>query len=119
MADAELEVKKQAGVTVVVLGEEYDNLDEPTLNAAAEELLEIARTANPPRIVIDMHRTKFFGSSFLGTLFRMWRRLTTRQGKMAVCGATGVCAEVLNVTQVERLWNLYDSRDAAVEAINS
>lgn len=117
MSESDLEILKQDGVTVIVLGEQYDNLDEPALQAAATELLEIAQAADPPLIVVDMGRTKFFGSAFLGTLFRVWRRLTTRSGKLCVCGATGPCADVLQVTQVDRLWNLFETREAAVESL--
>ncbi len=117
MSQSDLEILKTNGVTVIVLGEQYDNLDEPALAAAATEMLEIAQSANPPLIVIDMTRTKFFGSAFLGTLFRVWRRLTARDGKLSVCAATGPCADVLEVTQVDRLWDLFDTRDAAVESL--
>lgn len=117
MAKSDLEILKLDGVTVVVLGEQYDNLDEPALEAAACELLEVAKAADPPLIVIDMGRTKFFGSAFLGTLFRVWRRLTARKGKLCVCSATGPCAEVLEVTQVDRLWNLFKTREEAVESL--
>lgn len=114
MAVSDLEVIDQDGVTVVVLGEEYDNLEEMTLEQASTHLLEIARAAEPPLLVIDMSRTRFFGSAFLGTLFRVWRRLTTRNGRMTVCGAGGVVAEVLDVTQASRLWTLHPTRDAAI-----
>ncbi|MBL6704839.1 MAG: STAS domain-containing protein [Planctomycetaceae bacterium] len=119
MSQSALETQEYDGVTVIILGEQYDNLDEPALLAAADELLEIARTADPPQIVVDMGRTKFFGSAFLGTLFRVWRRLTSRGGKMCVCSATGPCAEVLEVTQVNRLWDLHETREAAVESMKS
>lgn len=119
MSQSDLEVLNDNGVTVIVLGEQYDNLDEPALEAAASDLLEIAQSADPPLIVIDMSRTKFFGSAFLGTLFRVWRRLTTRNGKFCVSGAMGPCADVLSVTQVDRLWNLFDTREAAVESLKS
>ncbi len=119
MSQSDLEILKQNGVTVVVLGEQYDNLDEPALQAAAAQLLETAQTADPPLIVIDMGQTKFFGSAFLGTLFRVWRRLTTREGNLCVCNASGPCADVLQVTQVDRLWNLFETREAAVESLNS
>lgn len=118
-SDSDLEVLKSGEVTIIVLGEQYDNLDEPALEAAADELLEIAKSADPPMIVVDMGRTKFFGSAFLGTLFRVWRRLTTRGGKLSVCGATGPCADVLEVTQVDRLWNLFKTREEAVESLKS
>jgi anti-sigma B factor antagonist len=119
MSQSDLEILKNDGVTVIVLGEQYDNLDEPALEAAAAELLEIAQSADPPMIVVDMGRTKLFGSAFLGTLFRVWRRLTANGGNLSVCCATGPCAEVLAVTQVDRLWNLFDTRDAAVESLKS
>ena len=119
MSQSDLEILKSDGVTVIVLGEQYDNLDEPALEAAAAELLGFAQSADPPLIVVDMEQTKFFGSAFLGTLFRVWRRLTTRNGKMCVCNAQGLCAEVLEVTQVDRLWNLFDTREAAVESLKS
>ena len=119
MSQSDLEIVKQDGVTVIILGEQYDNLDEPSLRASAEELLEVAQTADPPLIVVDMGRTKFFGSAFLGTLFRLWRRLTSRGGKMCVCSATGPCAEVLEITQVDRLWDLHEMREAAVESLKS
>lgn len=115
MAASDLEIIEQDGVTVVVLGAEYDNLEEMTLERASEHLLEIAQSAEPPLILIDMGRTKFFGSAFLGSLFRVWRRLTTRGGKMAVCGASGVVAEVLDVTQASRLWALHETREAAIQ----
>ncbi|MBI1311215.1 STAS domain-containing protein [bacterium] len=112
---SDLEVIDQDGVTVVVLGAEYDNLEESVLERASTHLLDIAKTAEPPLIVIDMGRTRFFGSAFLGTLFRVWRRLTARNGKMAVCCASGVVAEVLDVTQVSRLWAMHGTRAAAVQ----
>jgi anti-anti-sigma factor len=114
MASSDLEVIEQDGVTVVVLGEEYDNLEEMVLERASKHLLEIAKSAEPPLILIDMTKTKFFGSAFLGTLFRVWRRLSARNGKMAVCCATGVVAEVLEVTQANRLWAQHDTREAAI-----
>lgn len=117
MSKSDLEISERDGVTVIVLGEQYDNLDEPSLLAAADELLEVAKTVDPPLIVIDMARTKFFGSAFLGTLFRVWRRLTARHGKLCVCSATGPCADVLEVTQVNRLWDLFESQDEAVESL--
>jgi len=117
MASSDLEVIKQDGVSVVVLGEEYDNLEEMALERASTDLLEIAKSAEPPLVLIDMTKTKFFGSAFLGTLFRVWRRLSARNGKMAVCCAAGVVAEVLEVTQANRLWAQHDTREAAITGL--
>lgn len=119
MADSDLQIETHAGVTIAVLGEAYENLNEPVLLAASKHLLDLAQTIEPPVLLIDLSRTKFFGSSFLGTLFRTWRRLSSRGGRMAMCSPTEVCGEVLRVTQVDRLWTIYGERNDAVAALRS
>mgnify|MGYP003351950993 CR=1 FL=1 len=74
---SKVEFLAEDGMQVAVLGQEYDNLDAPAIETAAKQLLELAQSADPPLVVVDMQNTKFFGSAFLGVLFRMWRRLTT------------------------------------------
>lgn len=105
------------GVHVAVLGAEYDNLDTPSIEAAAKQLLDLAQNAEPPLVAIDMSATRFFGSAFLGVLFRMWRRLIARGGRLVTCNASGICAQVLSVTQVDKLWPLCTSRGAAIRSL--
>ena len=119
MAKSDIEVLTRDGVTIAMLGAEYDNLEPAALEAASEHLLELAQEIDPPLLVIDMTRTEFFGSSFLGSLFRVWRRLATRGGKMSSCCAKDVVGEVLTVTQVEKLWSVHPDQDAAVAAVKS
>jgi anti-sigma B factor antagonist len=119
MVQSDIDVLEQDSVTVVVLGSEYDNLDEAQLEATSIRLLEIARDAKPALMLIDMSRTQFFGSAFLGTLFRVWNRLKARSGKLAISHASGICAEVLRVTHVHMLWELFDSNDEAVQKLLS
>ena len=112
-----LKITTEAGVIIALLGDEYDNLDIAELEAVSSVLLELAQSATPPQIVINMQHTKFFGSAFLGILFRLWRRISSRGGKMACCNATEVCAQVLEVTQVGKLWALCPSQEAAIAAV--
>lgn len=107
------------GVHIAVLGEEYDNLDTPSIDAAAKQLLELSQTATPPLVVVDMAATKFFGSAFLGILFRMWRRLNTRGGRLITCNASGICDQVLGVTQVDKLWPRVNSRAEAIQSLKA
>lgn len=117
MVQSDIDILDQDGVTVIVLGSEYDNLNEAQLEVTSARLLDIARDAKPALMLIDMSRTKFFGSAFLGTLFRVWNRLKARQGKLAISHATGICSEVLHVTHVHMLWQIFDSNDEAVQAL--
>jgi anti-anti-sigma factor len=113
----EFQVLTEDGVTVIVLAEEYDNLNPQHLELVSKNLLDLAQSVTPPLVVFDMSATKFFGSVFLGSLFRFWRRITTRNGKMACCGATGVCQQVLDITQADKLWTMSPTREQAIRRL--
>jgi anti-anti-sigma factor len=110
---------KQQGVTIVAFGTEYENLDEVALDeGVGDVILESARDADPPLLLIDMSHVKFFGSSFIETLFRAYNRMNEREGKFAICGLTPYCVEVIQVTHLDRMWSIFDSRDAAIEGLS-
>ncbi len=110
-------VATQDGVTVIRLGPEYENLDESRLEDLRASILEVAETADPPLVVLDLSHTKFFGSAFIEVMFRAWKRLDVRNGTFALAGLTPYCAEVVQVTHLDRLWNVYNDSENAVTAL--
>ncbi|MBC8288961.1 MAG: STAS domain-containing protein [Planctomycetes bacterium] len=118
MTHSDIEVLEQDGVMIAVLGIEYDNLNEDQLSAASDLLLTLAKSNEPARLLLDLSRTRFFGSGMLGVIFRVWNRVSTRGGSLAMCCAHGVVADVLKVTNVERLWNLYETQEDALKGLN-
>ena len=115
MAQSSLECVVHDGVTIVTLGENYDNLNDEVLDTDSDFLLETASNCDPPLLLLDMTNTKFFASEFLGRLFRVWQRLKKRDGQLAVCAASDLCAEVLTVTRVDTIWKIAETREAAIE----
>lgn len=112
------QVVRQNNVTVVALGPEYENLDESTLDEIREVVLDAAAQADPPLVVLDLSHTKFFGSAFIEILFRAWNRMNGRAGgRFAISGLTPYCAEVIEVTHLDRLWAIFKTRDEAVRAL--
>lgn len=110
-----LSVLKEGDVTIVVFGPDQRQLDEVGLEKIGRQLIEIAQAANPPLLVLDMAPTEFFGSSFIETLFRVWKKLNTQPGaKFAISGLQPYCKEVLEVTHLDRLWPLPATRAEAV-----
>nr|WP_145107317.1 STAS domain-containing protein [Gimesia panareensis] len=119
-ADYPPEIVKEGQVTVVALGPEYENLDEPRLDALTDVLLQVAETASPPVVVLDLSHTSFFGSAFIEVIFRMWNRLNHREGgKFCICGLSEYCTEVLEVTHLDQLWETFPDRASALSALNS
>jgi anti-anti-sigma factor len=110
-------VESQDGVTVIQLGPEYENLDESLLDELRTSILEVAETASPPKVVLDLSHTKFFGSAFIEIMFRAWSRVKARGGTFAISGLTKYCAEIVQVTHLDRLWTVYVDRDSAVSSL--
>lgn len=104
------------GVAVLDFGPGPHSLDEAALSTLADEILQ-ASNVEPPLLVVDLSQVEFFGSSFIEVLFRLWSRLNGRQGKFALCGLSPYCREVIEVTNLDTLWTLYDDCDDAVAGV--
>ena len=113
------EVVVEGPVTVIALGPGYQIVDETVLDGGlGESLMEVAIDADPPVVLLDLSHTRFFGSSFIEVLFRMWTRLHAKPGgAFAVCGLTPHCLDVLKVTHLDTLWRLFPNREEAVRSL--
>lgn len=111
-------VARQDGVTVIALGPDYENLDDAILDELRKVILDGVADADPPLVVLDLSHTKFFGSAFIEILFRAWNRIEKQEGgEFALSGLTPYCAEVIDVTHLNRLWKIYNTREEAVESL--
>ncbi len=114
------QITTQNGVTIVSLGEEYENLDERVLEELRDVILKVVDEADPPRVILDLSHTKFFGSSFIELIFRSWNRVHAKPGgKFVLSGLTEYCREVIEVTHLDKLWELYDDIPSALAALSA
>lgn len=105
----------ERGVTVIALGSEYENLNEPEIETLKGALLDAALQADPPVVLLDLSNLKIFGSSFIEALFRMWNHVNSRPGgRMSLCGLTSYCKEVVEITHLDQLWSIYETREEAL-----
>ncbi|HVX10749.1 MAG TPA: STAS domain-containing protein [Pirellulales bacterium] len=107
-------VYKQEGITIVEIDAEYDSLDIVKLNDLGQVLLGAVAQADPPKVLLDMGRTTFIGSHFLGLLIRAWKRLRDRHGELAVCHVNEVCGDVLRASKLDMIWQIFPDRDTGV-----
>jgi anti-anti-sigma factor len=107
-----------AGVTVVTLGPEYESLEETELETLKGALLQVAEGADPPLVVLDLSQLRFFGSALIEALFRVWNHLKVRPGgRLSLCGLTSYCREVVEITHLDQLWSIFETRDEAVRSL--
>jgi anti-sigma B factor antagonist len=108
----------EAGVTVVTLGPEYESLEETELETLKGTLLDVAERAEPPLVLLDLSQLRFFGSALIEALFRAWNHLKVRPGgQLSLCGLTSYCREVVEITHLDQLWSIFETRDEAVRAL--
>lgn len=110
-------VSRQNDVTILGLSEQYDSLDVERIAALSAALRDHAQQAQPPRLLLDLTQTTFIGSSFLEAVLQAWKHLQDRSGRLALCGVTPFCQEVLRAAQLDSLWGIYPSQAEGVAAL--
>jgi len=105
------------GATVVELARNYDSLDEVGTRRLEALLRELAESAEPPLLVVDMARTVSIGSTFVGVLFAVSKRLRRRQGHLAICRVEPNCAEVLHIVRAEAMFKSFATREEAIDEL--
>jgi len=114
------ETEVQDGVTIISLGPAYENLDEHLLEDVSVAILKSTTAADPPLVVLDLSHTKFFGSAFIEILFRAWNRVQSKAGgRFVISGLTEYCLDVIKVTHLDQLWDVYETRAEAIAAVKS
>jgi anti-sigma B factor antagonist len=105
-------------VTIVSFGPEPLSITEDIIADVSEILLE-ATHCTPPKLVVDLEHVEFFSSTFIETLFRVWNRMKAQErGAFALCNLHPYCLEILTITNLHTVWNIYDSREAALAAMS-
>ena len=111
---------RQAGVTIIEMDEAYNALDEGPIEALASLLMtEVEKAPDRPLLLLDFSRTVYMGSRVLEVLFRVWKRLKDRDGKMVLAGVQPFCGEVLQITHLDRIWDIVPDRQAAIELLKA
>lgn len=97
----------------------------PTVNLSEVEytegmtqgIIELLADRSIKNLVIDFHKTDYFGSTALGSFIRMWKSIQDRKGRMAFCNLSAHQKEILEVTKLDAYWTLHATKDEAVAAV--
>jgi anti-anti-sigma factor len=112
-------IVRQNDITIVELDERYDALDEGCIEELSDLLLAQVEQIQPPWMILDFARTVYISSRVLEVLFRGWKRINDREGRLVMCNLGEFCAEVIHITRLDTVWDIQPTRDAAIERILS
>ena len=110
-------VVQESGVTIVCPGSDYETIFASELEKF-DQVLELAKTIDPPLMLLDLTHIQHFGSTFVELLMRLSNQIcVTRNGRIGICHLTKYCQAVFTLTQLDRVFELYESRAEAVKAL--
>jgi len=94
-------------------------LDWPQIDAGMADVLDRLGEGAVRNVVLDFHRTDYYGSTALGYFLKLWKRVREHKGRMAFCRLSGHERDILEVAGLDRLWPVCASREEALQAIRS
>jgi anti-sigma B factor antagonist len=98
------------------------SLHEPEIAHETAELLEMIvnrQSDEPANLVIDLAHGEYLGTAMLGAIVKLWKRVSQRGGRLALCCVSENVLEVLRVTKLYTVWPIYPSRDQALTSIGA
>lgn len=113
------EVERRGRTLIVTARTDLRELDFAQVEAGARDILHLLGNGTIRNVVLDFHKTDFYGSTALGFFIKLWKRVRERGGRLAFCGVSAHEREILQVTQLDGLWPICSSREEALKAVQS
>ncbi len=112
MSQESLTITSMGDIAVVTFLE-TTVLDLSTSEDVRKNLLKLADSPPPPKIIVDFSAVRFLASRMLGVLVELSRRAETGKGKVIITGLHGDVAKIFKITKLSRLLNCAANLDDA------
>lgn len=108
------------GSTVVITpASNVESMSWELIEQAADIVMAPLRNQGSPMVVVDLSQVSFFGSVFLALLLRCHTAVKSRGGELVLSGPSKMARELLKITALDTLWAIYDTKEQALEAVDS
>ena len=86
---------------------------------ASTRISDYLTRTKPKRVVFDFAGVKFFSSQVLGLLLDVRAKLKPLHGRVVISSIDPRLHRVFKITNLDRIFNFYPDKDAAVNALNT
>ena len=117
MAKERLRVEQVGDVTVVHFLDKRI-LDEPTIQAIAEQLFSLVDDQGQRKLLLNFTNVEYMSSAALGKLINLHKKLTGVKGKMAMCNVIPQIYEVFAITKLDKIFKIFPDEDQAMAFVN-
>jgi anti-anti-sigma factor len=115
----DFELEWHGDAVVVVPGSNVESMSWDVVEQAATLVLAPLARQKVPLVVFDLAQVSYFGSVFLALLLRCHKLVRQKGGELVLCGASQLARELLQITNLDTLWAIYDTREEALEAVGA
>ncbi len=98
-------------------GPEYGSHDK-SLQHVRRLMQDLADEPAPQCLVIDLSQVHYFGASFIGILVNAWDQFRKQHRRFAICGLTPYCARLIQILQLDKLFDVYPTLQVVREKIS-
>lgn len=112
-------IERHGDAVVVIPAGSIESLQWAAVEQAAEMVMSPLRSRRAPQVVFDLSRLNYFGSVFLALLLRCHKLVKSHGGELVISAPSEASLELLRLTALDTLWAIYDTREAALEAIGA
>ena len=109
------DVERDGNILVVTPTADLRESAYQDIEAAAHDMLDLLASGEITGLVLDFHRTDYYGSTALGLFVRLWKRISRNGGRMAFCNVSAHEKEILCGTRLDTLWPICASKDEALQ----
>lgn len=92
---------------------------EENVQKELSNVLERLKETRVRNIVVDCSQIGYFGSSMLEAMRMIWDQVRSSQGRVAICNASPVIQEILEISRFSTIWPICPTRRDALEAVLS
>lgn len=116
-ANQVFEIERHGPTLVATAQADLREMDYQGVEAGASSVLDLLHNGTVRNVVLDFHKTDYYGSTALGFFVKLWKRVRSRGGRMAFCGVSDHEREILKVTRLDGLWPICPTREEALQAV--
>jgi anti-sigma B factor antagonist len=92
-------------------------LDEPTIQAIAEQLFSLVDTDAHRKLLLNFTNVEYMSSAALGKLINLHKKLAGLKGKLAMCNVIPQIFEVFAITKLDKIFKIFPDEAAAMASL--
>lgn len=112
-------VEQADGIVIFSARGAIGGLVEEAVRAEWDALLNQVDATDAKHAIIDLGALDYFGSIMLELLVVLWKRVSAKGGKLAICNVSPVGLEILYTAKFDTLWPIVPDREQALEAVTN